>query len=382
MNAVLYIDDREEELQTLRGMIGDQYRLVTCRDGRRASALIAARRPDLVLLDIDMRGCDGFQVLSEIRSMRDPPPVVMLSGHNAPFFVVRALKEGAVDFFSKPYGRALMRTRLERLLPEAGRSPARPAPSSPERILIGASPAMEEARKTLECYAKASAPVLVLGESGTGKDRAARYLHEISARSGGPFVARNMAAVPATLLESELFGSEKGAYTDAREREGCFSAARGGTLFLDEIAEAGAAVQAALLRVVEDGQVRKLGADESREADCRLVFATNRELEELAGGGAVRKDLLFRIATLPVVLPPLRDRREDIPELVESFLEGIRYPERQLKGDALAFLMERSWPGNVRQLKSCVERAAALAEGGPVGIEHVRVQHAERLFGG
>ncbi len=380
MNAVLYIDDQEEELQTLQGMIGDRYRVYTCRDGRAAAGIVAERRPCLVLLDIDLNGYDGYRVLSDIQSMEHPPPVVMLSNHKEPYHVVRAMKAGAADFFSKPYASDFMRMRLEQLLPEPGTRPPRAVrrqDAETDGLMIGSSEAMRRTRETLASFAASSLPVLLLGESGTGKDRAARFIHFRSDRAAAPLIVRNLAALPDSLAESELFGCERGAFTDARDRRGCFEAAHGGTLFLDEIADAGASVQAALLRVVEDRQVRKLGAETPKRADCRLIFATNREPEDLASGKPIRQDLLYRICTLSVIMPPLRDRLADIPELARSFLAALNLPETELSSEAEDCLMNQKWPGNVRQLRTRIERAAVLARGGAIRAEHVRAAYAD-----
>lgn len=373
MNAVLHIDDKEEELQSLRHLLADRYRVTGCRSARDAPSLIARKKPDAVLLDIDMPGYDGFQVLSDIRTMRDPPPVMMLSGHSEPFFVIRAMKAGAADFVSKPYTASMIKHRLERVL--YGGPPESNKTRRPERvdsILVGSSKAMRAVRATIALYAKSDAPILIMGESGTGKDRAAYALHALSPRAAGPFEVMNMGAIPESIVESELFGCEIGAFTDATARRGCFESAHGGTLFMDEIADAGPAVQTALLRIVEDGQVRRLGSTQRKRADCRLVFATNRDLEKLAEKKRFRQDLLFRINTLPLVMPPLRARTGDIPELAALFLaQNGRTPDA-IQDDALKSLSDHPWPGNVRQLKACIERALVLAAGKPIAIEHLR----------
>lgn len=380
MNTVLCVDDKEEELQTLRYQLADHYRVIPCRDARAAASAVAKNKPAAVLLDIEMPVYDGFKVLSEIRAMPAPPPVLMLSAHQEPFFVVNAMRKGAADFFSKPYNGTMLRLRLDRIIPAEGAQPSVRLPkdaSIASRLLAGSSAAMATVRATLAAYAKSDAPVLILGESGTGKDRAARIIHALSPRSAGPFEIRNVGALPETIAESELFGCERGAFTDARDRPGCFEAAHGGTLFLDEIAEASHVVQAALLRVVEDGIVRKLGSTKHTKADCRLVFATNGNLEAAAAAKTFREDLLYRINTLPLVIPPLRDRREDIPELVELFLTENGLQADAVEPTALEYLVDQRWPGNVRQLRACIERAVVLsggvANGGPlrkrIGIE-------------
>jgi transcriptional regulator with PAS, ATPase and Fis domain len=231
---------------------------------------------------------------------------------------------------------------------------------------------MRDVREQIIGYARSDVPVLVLGESGTGKDVVARCLHLSSRRALGPYEIRNVAAVPETLVDSELFGSEEGAYTGARKREGCFEAAHGGTLFLDEIGDAGAALQASLLRVVEDGVIRRLGGNRSKRVDCRLIFATNRNLELKHHEKPFRSDLFYRISTLSLELPALRDRREDIPELANSFLQAHSGVEKSLSPKILDLMVSAPWPGNVRQLKSSIERALVLAADAPLGPEHFR----------
>ena len=373
MNAVLYIDDQEEELQSLRYLLADRYRVTACREARKAASIVAKQRPDAVLLDINMPDYDGFRVLSDIRSLNNPPPVLMLSGYPEPFFVIRAIKEGAVDFVAKPYTGAMLRHQLERALSQANPDAASAGTNSvqAERMLVGSSEAMAEVRRTLARYARSDAPVLILGESGTGKDRAARLLHALSSRCAGPFEIRNVGALPETIAESELFGCESGAYTDARAREGCFETAHGGTLFLDEIADAGPSIQTALLRVVEDGTIRRLGSTRQKMVDCRLVFATNRNLDEMISQKSFREDLLYRINTLPLVMPPLRERTEDIPELVEAFLSESCLSRDDITAEALDYLSSQPWPGNVRQLRSCIDRALVLTENGVIEKEHL-----------
>jgi DNA-binding NtrC family response regulator len=232
---------------------------------------------------------------------------------------------------------------------------------------------MRDVRSLIASYARSDVPVLILGESGTGKDVAARCLHLSSRRALGPYEIRNVAAVPETLVDSELFGSEEGAYTGARKREGCFEAAHGGTLFLDEIGDAGAALQASLLRVVEDGVIRRLGGNRAKRVDCRLVFATNRNLEQKNHEKPFRPDLFYRISTLSLELPALRDRREDIPELAAAFLKARSGVETYLASAVLDLMISSPWPGNVRQLKSSIERALVLSAGAALEPEHFRL---------
>ncbi len=349
MRAVLYVDDKEEELQSLKFQLADRYRVITCRDGSTAASVARRERPSAVVVDIEMPGYDGFRVLADIRALPDPPPVMMLSGFNAPFFVVRSLREGAADFVSKPYIHSMVRHRLDALID--GKPSAKVGSA-----LIGSSEAMAAVRRDIARYARCDLPVLILGESGTGKDLAAREIHRASDRAGGPFEVRNLAAIPESLAEAELFGCEAGAFTDARARPGCFEEANGGTLLLDEIGDAGPATQAALLRIVEDGEVRRLGGSRRRYFDCRILSATNHDLDALIAERRFRDDLRYRLNVLTLEMPPLRERKEDLGELVAHFL-GAEDIASVMTEDAFRSLAAFDWPGNVRQLKSCLERA-------------------------
>ncbi len=387
MRAVLYVDDQEEELQALRFQLAERYRVIPCADGSLAADIVAKEQPSAVILDLEMPGYDGFKVLSDIRALGEHPPVLMLSGHSDPHFVTKAINSGAAWYMSKPYHHSMVRMQLDRIIAKASASAASFAvaeaavPSA--RIdpqpdaLIGSSAVMEAVRAEIVAYAPSRFPVLIVGESGTGKDLVARSIHYGSARSAGPFEVRNIAAFPESLTESELFGSDAGAFTGAKQRKGCFEEADGGTLFLDEIGEARATAQAALLRVVEDGLVRRLGGTRARRIDCRLVCATNRTVEALVADRSFRSDLLYRLDILRISMPPLREHREDIPELVDYFLAERETPQwapvrGRVPPATLGRLVSYDWPGNVRQLKACMERAQAFSKGGPIQPEHLR----------
>ncbi|HCM26642.1 MAG: hypothetical protein A2Z99_15465 [Treponema sp. GWB1_62_6] len=378
MRAVLYVDDQEEELQALRFQLAERYRIIPCPDGSLAAALVAREQPSAVILDLEMPGYDGFKVLSDITALGEHPPVLMLSGHSDAHFVSRAIKSGASWYMSKPYHHSMVRKQLDRIIAKASAPAAAASACSDQKIdsLIGSSAVMASVRADIAAYAPSNCPVLIVGESGTGKDLAARSIHRLSARSDGPFEVRNIAAFPESLAESELFGSDAGAFTGAKQRKGCFEEADGGTLFLDEIGEACATAQAALLRVVEDGLVRRLGATRARRIDCRLVCATNRTVDALTADRGFRSDLLYRLDILRISMPPLREHREDIAELVEFFLAGRkdrRTPARErIPAATLEKLVLYDWPGNVRQLRACMERAQALSRGGPIKPEHLR----------
>lgn len=390
MRTVVCVDDAEEDLQALEYQFDGHYHVVSCRDGSSALAVVSRARPDAVVLDLELPGYDGFKVLSDIRKLDTAPPVLMLSGHAEPLFVVRALKEGAADYIAKPYNISLLRKRIDLLVDaadsrngapkalKAWEADGRPRNGSPGREagpLLGSSELMRRLRCDLLCYAASELPVLIQGESGTGKDLAARAIHDGSPRAGGPYQAINIAAIPQGLAESELFGCERGAFTDAKARKGCFELADGGTLFLDEIGDASYSVQTALLRISEDHLVRRLGGTTYRHVSCRLVCATNRDLDGLLACGQFRSDLKFRIDALTLRIPPLREHAEDIPELAAYFLNKLTGKDASEFGpskDALLLLMEHPWPGNVRQLRTCLERALILSRGETIREEHIR----------
>ncbi len=385
MRTILCVDDNEEELQALRFQLSDRYEVLTCSDGRDAAGLVLRYRPAAVLLDLALPGHDGFKVLDEVNNVNDAPPVLMLSAHDSPIFVVRALKAGAVDYISKPYTAAMIRFRLDRaleLLSESNEGPVKKkrlenyeGAAKLDRILIGRSALMKQIRYEIAALAIEKLPVLLEGESGTGKDLAARLLHRLSLRAAGKFVVRNIGSIPDSIMESELFGSEPGAYTDARHRVGCFEEADGGSLFLDEIGSAGPKTQSALLRVVEDGLVRRLGGSQETRVDVRLITAMNHSPAFLIQRQLLREDLFYRIGSFVVKMPPLRDRPEDILDLAEHFLKAGDGQNYRIAADAAEALTSYDWPGNVRQLKACLERARVFSPSGRIEARHLRLRN-------
>ncbi len=389
MISILLVDDQEEELQALRFQLGERYRILLCQDPRRACSVVKREAPAAVILDIEMPGYDGFKVLADLANLPERPPILMLSAYSDPLFVVRALRGGAGDFISKPYTIAMLRARLQKLLslngpvigvsstlrdaaPQEGRRRRRqsgPLPSGVDAIL-GVSDSISQVRKDVLAAARCALPVLVIGETGTGKELVARAIHYHSGRRSGPFVVRNLGAIPEHVAEGELFGCDTGAYTDAKERPGCFEAADGGTLFLDELADAAQTAQAALLRTVEDGMVRRLGSNRLRSVDVRLVAAMNRSPEGAQRDGRLRSDLFYRLDGFRITLPPLRERKEDIRVLAQSFAEHAPTPSHFASDGAFAILEDQEWPGNVRQLRMAVERAAVMANGSPLEAQH------------
>ncbi len=380
MARVLVVDDEAGIRESLRMLLSDTCAVEMAVSVDEALKAIRGEPPDLVLLDLVMPGRSGFELLSELGRMSGAPPVMVLTATRTVSSAVEAMKLGAVDYVTKPFAVDALRIKVRRLLEQRALEREvevlRARVDERDRLgdLLGRSPRMHEVFSTLRRVAESPATVIIRGESGTGKELAARAIHALSPRAAGPFVAVNCAAIPRSLIESELFGHERGAFTDARERRiGKFEAAAGGTLFLDEIGELDAAIQAKFLRALEERQIERLGGAEPIEVDVRVVAATNRDLERDVAEGRFRADLFYRIQVVPIDLPPLRERREDIRLLAEHFLEEARAqagrgPE-DLSADALAALERFPWPGNVRELKNAIEHAVALADGDAVEVE-------------
>src|SRR6185369_7247490 len=383
---ILVIDDEPELRHTLREVLTDAGHLVVeASDGKKASALLPEKVFDVILSDVRLPGVDGLTLLRTVR--RDAPltDFILMTAFADVGQAVAALKEGASDYLMKPFdvdellhhiGRLESTRTMRRELTEARRTLLLRSPSN---RLIGHSALMRKLQSRIEMIATSEAPTLLMGESGTGKELVARLLHERSARARKPFVAVNCAAFPETLIEAELFGYERGAFTGAvKKRDGRFRAADGGTLFLDEIAELPLSAQAKLLRVLQDGTVEPLGTDASVKVDVRVISATHRNLREQVAQRLFREDLFYRINVLDVNLPPLRDREGDLPVLIQFFLDGFPKVDaagqrvvHTLSSDAYAALSAYRFPGNVRELAHAVEHAVVMAGSGEITLDHL-----------
>jgi DNA-binding NtrC family response regulator len=370
MVKVLFIDDEPRAQKTVELILPDPYVLISAYSARHGMEALERDAPDVVLLDINLPDRDGIALLRDITARPCPPPVVMLTAMTEPRLVKEAILAGACDYVVKPYDpRELIGTlRTAVTAAEARRSARACAAGDPLFSgLVGESPGIREVKELVLRYASSDSPVLVLGESGTGKELIASAVHAASHRRALPFVALNCGALPETLLESELFGAEKGAYTDAVARPGCFERAGGGTLFLDEIGEMSPAAQTRLLRVIEQKELTRVGGSRPLAIDVRVVSATNRDLKPRGGpDGRFRADLWYRLAVLPLRIPPLRDRLDDIPLLAAHFLRALGTPPRELSGEALEALQRHPWPGNVRELRNVLERATLAASDGRI----------------
>ena len=351
-----------------------------CDNAAKALDLCRTHRFDLILSDVVMPGKDGLAFLAELRAEQPDASVVMMSGQAHIDMAVRATKLGALDFLEKPVSTdKLLLTvdnavKLQRLETENQQLRAR----SGKQEIIWTSTAMERVMAQLKRVAASETRVCILGETGTGKELAARTVHELSPRAEGQFVTLNCAAVPAELIESELFGHEKGSFTGAGARHaGKFEQATGGTIFLDEIGDMPLAMQAKLLRVLEQGEVERVGGDRPIAVNVRVVVATHRDLEARVHDGQFRQDLFHRIYVFPLTLPPLRERREDIPVLIQHFAEQVAlqngWKPIPFSPEAVAALQVQKWPGNVRELRNMVERLMLLATAGTVDMETVQM---------
>jgi two-component system response regulator HydG len=346
---------------------------------------------DVVVSDLRMPDLDGFDLLRDIKATENSPHVIVITAFGSIDTAIRAVKLGAFDYITKPFEIEALVLAVEKALSERGlrRELARlqREVARPYRFenIVGRSPAMQEVFGLISRLAGSTASVLITGESGTGKELIARAIHFNSPRAKAPFVAVNLAAIPDTLIESELFGYKRGAFTDARtDRTGLFLEANGGTIFLDEIGELSPPLQAKLLRVLQEREIRPLGATRSEKIDVRVVAATNRDLEQRMREGQFREDLFYRLNVIHIALPALRSRPEDILPLAEHFLhEAARRKEGSRRGlrfsqAAVKALLAYHWPGNVRELENVVERAVALADGDEIGVDDLPAQVRER----
>ncbi len=378
---LLLVDDDANTLASLsRAFRMAGHEATVCDNAARATELLKSEKFDLIFSDVVMPGKSGLEFLEEIRNAGVRTPLILISGQANIEMAVRATKLGALDFLEKPLSTdKLLLTvenalRLSRLETENRELKQRLG----KHTLVGSGPAMKKLQSQIDRVAASETRVCILGETGTGKELVARAIHERSPRKDAPFITLNCAAVPAELIESELFGHEKGAFTGAASRHvGKFEQAEGGTLFLDEIGDMPVAMQAKLLRVLEEGEVERVGGDKPAKVNVRVVVATHRNLEDLVKQNAFRRDLFHRIYVFPLALPPLRERPEDFSALVAHFSGQVAaqngWKEKTFSEDAIKELKNYPWPGNIRELRNVVERLVLLAEGDAVEREEVQL---------
>ncbi|HEY2991547.1 MAG TPA: sigma-54 dependent transcriptional regulator [Methylomirabilota bacterium] len=384
MTARILIADDEDSLRWVleKGLRQAGYEVTSVKDGAAAIRAVEDEAFDLIFLDVRMPGMDGLTALGKMRERRPDACVVVMTAHGTMETAIQAMQRGAYDYLTKPFDLDEVLLLAQRAL-EAGRltqEVTRLKTGMQEvrefSALIGRHPRMQDVYKTIGRIAGTDVSVLLRGESGTGKELVARAIHHYSRRAGRPFVAVSAAAIPATLLESEMFGHERGAFTDAKERRlGKFELAHGGTLYLDEIGDMPLDLQAKVLRALQERTIERLGGHESIRIDVRVLAATNRDLEAAMREGKFREDLYYRLNVVTLNLPPLRERRRDIPLLVEHFLakHGPELGERGVAPDALDRLVGYEWPGNVRELENVVQRAMVMATAGVILPEHLPI---------
>jgi DNA-binding NtrC family response regulator len=380
---LLIVDDETDSRDAL-AELADRwgYEVQTASDGTEALRRAIEWHPDVILTDLVMPNMDGLWLLRALRAELPDCPVVLLTGRGTVQTAVQAIKEGAYDFIEKPLEISRLRVVLDRALEkketmrEVQLLRRRLAALAPGTDMIGSGPAMQRVFELVKKVAPANASVVVTGESGTGKEVVARAIHSLSQRKEKPFVALNCGAIPPTLIESELFGYERGAFTGADQRRlGNFELAHGGTLFLDEIGELPVEMQGKFLRVLEERKVRRLGGKSEVEVDVRVLCATNRDLKEEIKRGRFREDLYFRLHVFTIQLPALKERREDVPLLVQHFVEKFNGETgKHVQGvtpGAMNVLQGYAWPGNIRELRNTVERAMILTDGDVIDEEHL-----------
>jgi two-component system nitrogen regulation response regulator NtrX len=366
---VLIVDDEGSIRESLSEIFKDEgYYVLTSSSGEEAIETVKEQSPDLIFLDIWLSGIDGIQTLEEIKGLKPDLPIIMISGHGNIELAVKATRIGAYDFLEKPLS-------LERVLLAAKRALEKQALETEYKALkqdltkkfrlIGSSQKMTVLKEQIDMAAQSNSRVLIMGESGSGKEIVARFLHENSKRVGKPFIEVNCAAIPQELIESELFGHEKGSFTGAFERKkGKFELADEGTLFLDEVGDMSLSAQSKVLRVIETQEFQRVGGSRNIKVDVRIIVATNKDLREEMKKGNFREDLLYRLDVIPIIVPPLRERKDDIPSLVEYFLEyfSSEYGQKlkKITPEAIKMLETHDWPGNIRELRNVIERLVIM----------------------
>jgi DNA-binding NtrC family response regulator len=385
MRRVLIVDDEPGVRESLRMVLKDGYETTAAASGKEALDVLQASPFDVVLLDIVMPGMDGLQLLEEIRGRRSSIPVVMLTATKTVKTAVGAMKLGAFDYVTKPFDVDELRMILDRATQNAAlvREVEELRTEVGKRYqldnIVGRSAPMQEVFRTVLTVAPLKTTILITGESGTGKELVAKAIHYNSPRARRPLVALNCAAISENLLESELFGHEKGAFTDAVQKKlGQFEMAHEGTLFLDEIGEMGLALQAKLLRVLEHGEFLRVGGQKPVQVDVRIIAATNRNLAEAIKDGSFRTDLYYRLNVVSLHLPALRERRDDLMLLIRRFTEiksrDMGIAEKTFKPEAIDALLRYPWPGNVRELENLIERLLVLCDGQTIGVDDLPEQ--------
>lgn len=385
-SRVLIVDDEHNIHYSFQKIFGQEMEILSAHTAEEGINLLRAQTPDAVVMDIKLPGLDGLEALQKIRKVDTQTPIVIMTAFGTVDTAIEAMKHGAFEYILKPFDVENLREVLRKAI-AAGKARHKPASDriplgDPKgSMLVGSSAAMQEIYKLIGRVAGQNVTVLILGESGTGKEMVARAIYHHSLRAGKPFLEINCAALPESLLESELFGHEKGAFTGAFERHaGKFEQVNSGTMFLDEIGEMSLLTQAKILRVIQHGEFTRVGGKQVIRTDVRLLIATNRNLEQMIRDGKFREDLYYRLNIISVELPPLREREGDIPELVDHFLARYNLETgKKLQGiekSAMEKLNAYHWPGNVRQLENCIRRAVVLAKGSTITVDDLELNEA------
>jgi DNA-binding NtrC family response regulator len=373
---VLIVDDEKNMRWVLgQSLSGDGFEVAEAADGNEALAAVAAQEPDVMVLDHRMPDKDGMEVLRTLRSKGSTFPIIMLTAHGNVALAVEAMKAGASEYLTKPFDLEELKLAIDKALKYSGLA------AEVERLrseldkeydiqgIVASDPGMLDVLGTIQKVAPTMATVMIYGESGTGKELVARAVHNLSDRADKPFISVSAGALPETLLESELFGYEKGAFTGAvTPKPGRFEMANGGTMFLDEIGDISPVTQVKLLRVLQERKFERLGGTRTIEVDVRVVAATNQDLQQLIADGDFREDLFYRLNVVPVTIPTLRQRPGDIPLLVAHFLEKLNAGSKTISPEAMEALARYSWPGNIRELENTIERIIILSHGDEIGV--------------
>lgn len=386
MQTILLVDDERNVHYSLQRALGQAFHIISAYSGEDALQQVRTAAPQVILLDNKLPGMSGLETLQCLKALLPDVPVILLTAYGSTETTITAMKLGAYDYLLKPVDIGTLKSLLSKVLQLesfAGQMEATPEAERPEAgSLVGHSPAMQDLYKMIGRVAPTDMTVLVSGESGTGKELVARALHRYSLRAEGPWVALNCAAIPEALLESELFGYDKGAFSGATERKlGRFEEAAGGTLFLDEVGELPLPLQAKLLRALQEKEIRRLGGREVIAVNVRIVAATNKTLEAAVARKEFREDLYYRLNVLHLHLPPLRTRQEDIPVLAQAFLsrysQELGRPVRGLTPEAMARLCTYPWPGNVRELENTMKQALVTCRGSLMTLEDIRLDERQ-----
>ncbi|HJT35411.1 MAG TPA: sigma-54 dependent transcriptional regulator [Pirellulales bacterium] len=392
MSRILVVDDEANVLAGFQKLLATRgHEMVSAGSADAAFALLEDKQPQAVVLDICMPGMNGLDALERIKQGRARLPVIIMTGQGTMETAIEATKRGAFDYQLKPFKPPEMLAAIERAL-QAARAMEREVTLDPATVppgadaIVGQSPAMQAVYKAIGRVAATDATVLIRGESGTGKELVARAIYQHSRRADRAYYIVNCVAIPEALLESELFGFERGAFTGAYDqRIGKLEQAHGGTVLLDEIGDVSGAIQAKLLRVLQEKTLQRIGANETIRADVRVLAATNRDLEQAIADGEFREDLFHRLNVVTIWLPPLRERRDDLEKLTRFFLQRfareLRMPEPLLTEDAMALIRAHHWPGNVRELEHCIHRAMIFTAGHPIGVDDIRSALAGQGYG-